>query len=164
MELSRLQSGKIMIHKNRVHISSLLADLVKSLQTIADQKEIKILYQPESDLPSFLGDYDRLRQLFVIFLDNAIKYSPANTLVWIESRIIENNTLSIIIRDQGYGIAADELPYIWDRFYKVDRSRKGLGTGLGLAIAKHLLELHDGKVSVQSELGKGTEIEIKLPM
>lgn len=110
MELSRLQSGKIMIHKNRVHISSLLADLVKSLQTIADQKEIKILYQPESDLPSFLGDYDRLRQLFVIFLDNAIKYSPANTLVWIESRIIENNTLSIIIRDQGYGIAADELP------------------------------------------------------
>ncbi|MCO1602348.1 HAMP domain-containing sensor histidine kinase [Desulfosporosinus nitroreducens] len=164
MELSRLQSGKIMIHKNRVHISSLLADLVKSLQTIADQKEIKILYQPESDLPPFLGDYDRLRQLFVIFLDNAIKYSPANTLVWVESRIIENNTLSIIIRDQGYGIANDELPYIWDRFYKVDSSRKGLGTGLGLAIAKHLLELHDGKVSVQSELGKGTEIEIKLPM
>lgn len=164
MELSRLQSGKIMIHKNRVHISSLLADLVKSLQTIADQKEIKILYQPESDLPPFLGDYDRLRQLFVIFLDNAIKYSPPNTLVWVESRILENNTLSIIIRDQGYGIAADELPYIWDRFYKVDSSRKGLGTGLGLAIAKHLLELHDGKVSVQSELGKGTEIEIKLPM
>ncbi|SHI19696.1 HAMP domain-containing sensor histidine kinase [Desulfosporosinus lacus] len=164
MELSRLQSGKIMIHQNRVHISSLLADLVKSLQTIADQKEIKILYQPESDLPPFLGDYDRLRQLFVIFLDNAIKYSPPNTLVWVESRILENNTLSIIIRDQGYGIAADELPYIWDRFYKVDSSRKGLGTGLGLAIAKHLLELHDGKVSVQSELGKGTEIEIKLPM
>ncbi|WP_312038920.1 sensor histidine kinase [Desulfosporosinus shakirovi] len=59
---------------------------------------------------------------------------------------------------------ADEFPYIWDRFYKVDRSRKGLGTGLGLAIAKHLLELHDGKVSVQSELGKGTGIEIKLPL
>lgn len=71
--------------------------------------------------------------------------------------------LSIIIRDQGYGIAADELPYIWDRFYKVDKARQGLGTGLGLAIAKHLLELHDGKVSVQSELGKGTEIEVKLP-
>ena len=163
MELSRLQSGKITINKNRIHISNLLTDLVKSLQTIADQKSIKILYQSGPDLPPFLGDYDRLRQLFVIFLDNAIKYSPANTAISVESRIIANNTLSIIIHDQGYGIAADELPYIWDRFYKVDKSRKGLGTGLGLAIAKHLLDLHDGKISVQSELGKGSEIEIKLP-
>jgi two-component system sensor histidine kinase ResE len=163
LELSRLQSGKITVNKDRIHISSLLADVVKSLQTIADQKGIKILCQSGPDLPPFLGDYDRLRQLFVIFLDNAVKYSPTNTLISVESGIIENNTLSIIIRDQGYGIAADELPYIWDRFYKVDRSRQGLGTGLGLAIAKHLLELHDGKVSVQSELGKGTEIEIKLP-
>ena len=163
LELSRLQSGKITINKNEIHISSLLTEVVKSLQTIADLKGIKILYQSGPDLPPFLGDYDRLRQLFVIFLDNAVKYSPANTLVSVESRIIENNTLSIIIRDQGYGIAQNELPYIWDRFYQVDKSRQGLGTGLGLAIAKHLLELHDGRVSVQSEIGKGSEIEIKLP-
>jgi len=163
MELSRLQSGKIRISKTSIHIPSLLSDLVKSLQTIADQKEIKILYQPQPDLPPFLGDYDRLRQLFVIFLDNAIKYSPTNTLVSIESRSIDS-TLSIIVRDQGYGIAADELPFIWDRFYKADKSRKGLGTGLGLAIAKHLLELHNGKVSVKSEVGKGTEIEVFLPI
>ncbi|MHB8076780.1 HAMP domain-containing sensor histidine kinase [Desulfosporosinus fructosivorans] len=163
MELSRLQSGKITINKDRIHISDLLTDVVKSLQTIADQKGIKIKYQSQQDLPPSPGDYDRLRQLFVIFLDNAVKYSPANTLVSVESRIIQNNTLSIIIRDQGYGIAADELPYIWDRFYKVDKSRQGLGTGLGLAIAKHLLDLHDCKVSVQSEIGKGTEIELKLP-
>ncbi|WP_298202573.1 ATP-binding protein [Desulfosporosinus sp.] len=163
MELSRLQSGKITINEDRIHIFSLLADVVKSLQTIADKKGIKIKFQSQQDLPPFLGDYDRLRQLFIIFLDNAVKYSPANTLVSVESKMLQNNMLSIIIRDQGYGIAADELPYIWDRFYKVDKARQGLGTGLGLAIAKHLLELHDGKVSVQSELGKGTEIEIKLP-
>ena len=163
MELSRLQSGKITINKDWIHISSLIRDVIKSLQTIADQKGIKIKYQSEQDLPPFPGDYDRMRQLFMIFLDNAVKYSPDNTLVWVESRIIENNTLSIIFRDQGYGIASDELPYIWDRFYKVDKAREGLGTGLGLAIAKHLLELHEGKVTVQSELGKGTEIEIKLP-
>lgn len=163
MELSRLQSGKITINKDRIHIFSLLTDIVKSLQTIADKKGISIKLQSQQDLPAYLGDYDRLRQLFIIFLDNAVKYSPANTFISVESKILENNTLSIIIRDQGYGIAADELPYIWDRFYKVDKSRQGLGTGLGLAIAKHLLDLHDGKVSVQSELGKGTEIEIKLP-
>lgn len=164
MELSRLQSGKIKIDKHEIHITNLLTDLIKSLQTIANQKDIKILYQSDQDLPPFQGDYDRLRQLFLIFLDNAIKYSPANTFISVESRKIENNTLSIIIRDQGYGIAADELPYIWDRFYKVDKSRQGLGSGLGLAIAKHLLELHDGKVSVQSESGKGTEIKVELQL
>lgn len=103
-----------------------------------------------------------MRQLFVIFLDNAVKYSPKNTKVSVETSLLGINTLSVIIRDQGYGIAADELTHIWDRFYKVDNSLKGNGTGLGLAIAKHLIELHDALVSVQSELGKGTIIEIKL--
>lgn len=163
LELSRLQSGKITIQKGKIHISDLLSDVVKSLQTIADKKGIKIKYQPPQDLPPFLGDYDRLRQLLVIFLDNAVKYSPDHTFVSVEARKIQKNMLSIIIRDQGYGIASDELPYIWDRFYKVDKSRQGLGTGLGLAIAKHLLDLHNGKVFVLSEIGEGTEIEIRLP-
>ena len=80
----------------------------------------------------------------------------------VETNLLEINALSILIHDQGYGIAADELTHIWDRFYKIDQSRSGIGTGLGLAIAKHLIELHDALVSVQSELGKGTVIEIKL--
>ncbi|HZK52984.1 MAG TPA: ATP-binding protein [Desulfosporosinus sp.] len=162
LELSRLQSGKITINKEKIHIPSLLADAVKSLQTIAEKKGIKIKYLTEQEDTRLIGDYDRLRQLFVIFLDNAIKYSPNNTNVFVETSLLGNNTLSIIIRDQGYGIAAEELTHIWDRFYKVDNSRKGNGTGLGLAIAKHLIELHDGTVLVQSELGKGTSIEVKL--
>jgi len=164
LELSRLQSGKITIKKEKLHIPNLLEDAVKSLQTIAVKKGIKIEYLSEQDVPPFWGDYDRLRQLFVIFLDNAVKYSPKNTKVSVKTNLLENNTLSIIIRDQGYGIAADELTHIWDRFYKIDKSRYGKGTGLGLAIAKHLIELHNAKVSVQSELEKGTVIEIKLPL
>lgn len=164
LELSRLQSGKITINKEKIHIPSLLADAVKSLQTIAEKKGIEIEYLSDQDVPLFLGDYDRLRQLFVIFLDNAVKYSPNNTKVSVESSLLEINTLSVIIRDQGYGIAVDELTHIWDRFYKVDKSRKGNSTGLGLAIAKHLIELHNAKVSVQSEVEKGTVIEVKLPM
>jgi len=164
LELSRLQSGKITMNKEKLHIPNLLEDAVKSLQTIAEKKGIKIEYLSEQDIPPFWGDYDRLRQLFVIFLDNAVKYSPENTKVSVETSLFEINTLSIIIRDQGYGIAADELTHIWDRFYKIDKSRNGRGTGLGLAIAKHLIELHDALVSVQSELKKGTVIEIKLPL
>ena len=164
LELSRLQSGKITMNKEKLHIPNLLEDAVKSLQTIAEKKGIKIEYLSEQDIPPFWGDYDRLRQLFVIFLDNAVKYSPENTKVSVETSLFEINTLSIIIRDQGYGIAADELTHIWDRFYKIDKSRNGRGTGLGLAIAKHLIELHNALVSVQSEPEKGTVIEIKLPL
>src|SRR5680860_1263094 len=162
LELSRLQSGKITINKEKIHIPSLLADAVKSLQTIAEKKGIKIEYLSQQEVAPLLGDYDRLRQLFVIFLDNAIKYSPNNTKVSVETSPLGLNTLAIIIRDQGYGIAADELTHIWDSVYKVGNYRKGTGTGLGLAIAKHLLELHHSTVSVQSELGMGTMIEIKL--
>lgn len=164
LELSRLQSGTITITKERIHIPTLLSDVVKSLQTIADPKDIRIETLVDGDLPPFWGDYDRLRQLFVIFLDNAIKYSPKDTKVFIETKVYEGNTLQIRIRDQGYGIDTDQLPHIWDRFYKIDLSRKGSGTGLGLAIAKHLIELQNGKILVQSELNKGTVIEIRFPL
>ena len=164
LELSRLQSGKITMNKEKLHIPNLLEDAVKSLRTIAEKKGVIIEYRSKEDIPPVLGDYDRLRQLFVIFLDNAVKYSPQNTKVSVETSLFEINTLSIIIRDQGYGIAADELTHIWDRFYKIDQSRRDRGTGLGLAIAKHLIELHDALVLVQSEPGKGTVIEIKLPL
>jgi len=164
LDLSRLQSGKITINMEEIHLPTLLSDTVKSLQTLADKKEIKIQYHYEENLPTVLGDYDRLRQMFVIFLDNAVKYSPAKTFVSVAIKLHEANTISVTIQDQGQGIAPDQLPYVWDRFYKADTSRKGSGTGLGLAIAKHLIELHHGKVSVQSQLGKGTIIEIRLPL
>jgi len=160
LELSRLQSGKITINKERIHIPSLLADAIKSIQTIADKKGIEMEYRSEQTMPPFLGDYDRLRQLFVIFLDNAVKYSPNNTKVSVEACLNELNILSVIIRDQGFGISPEELTHIWDRFYKVDTSRKGNGTGLGLAIAKHLIELQEGSVTVESKVNKGTVITV----
>ncbi|WP_040413112.1 ATP-binding protein [Desulfosporosinus sp. OT] len=164
LELSRLQSGKITVHKEKLHMPSLFDDVLKSFQTIAEQKGIRIEYLSDQDIPPFWGDYDRLRQLLVIFLDNALKYSPNNTQVSVETRLFGFNMLSVKICDQGYGIAADELNHIWDRFYKVDKSRNENGTGLGLAIAKHLIDLQGGQVTVESELDKGTTFEIRLPL
>ena len=161
LELSRLQSGKIPLNKEPVHIPTLLTDTVRSLQTIADKKNIRIDYRQIANVPPVTGDYDRLRQLFVIFLDNAVKYSPQNTVITVE--VNAGQTLDITVRDQGYGIAEDILPYIWDRFYKADKSRQSNGTGLGLAIAKHLIELHNGRVSLQSEVGQGTSVKVCLP-
>ena len=160
LDLSRLQSGKISLNHEKIHLPTLLADTVKSLQTIADKKGIRIDYLQFSDIPPVLGDYDRLRQIMVIFLDNAVKYSPENTVVKVELSVGE--LVEITICDQGYGISEEELPYIWDRFYKADKSRRGNSTGLGLAIVKHLVELHMGQVYLQSEVGKGTSVKVSL--
>ena len=126
------------------------------------KKEIQIACTAPDDVPPVMGDYDRLRQLFIIIIENAIKYSPDKTVVNVSIHI--NNTLEVLIADHGYGISEEELPYVWDRFYKADKSRKGSGTGLGLAIAKHLVQLHRGDISLQSIVGKGTTAIIQLPI
>lgn len=161
LELSRLQTGKITIHLEPVHIPCLLADVVKSMQPIAASKEIQIQCDIPQDVPPVSSDYDRLRQLFVIFIDNALKYSPKKTVVAVSLQA--NDHLKVIIQDQGHGMSAEELPFIWDRFYKADKSRQSGGTGLGLAIAKHLAELLNGQVSLESKLGKGTTVTIEFP-
>lgn len=164
LELSRLQSGKISIHQEEIHFPSLLSDVIKSIQTLADKKAIQIVYQGLFEVPALIGDYDRLRQLFVIFIDNAVKYSPTSTVITVDSHLMGKSTLEVTIQDQGYGISEKELPYVWDRFYKSDKSRKSSGTGLGLAIAKHLVQIHKGQVSLTSELGKGTTVTVQLPL
>lgn len=164
MELSRLQSGKITMNKEKIHLPLLIADTIDSLQTIADKKQITIQYSSASEIPLIFADYDRIREVIVIFLDNAFKYSPANTIITVEISLYTDKAVSLKIQDHGYGIPPEDLPYIWDRFYKSDKSRSISGTGLGLAIAKHLIELHNGKVNVQSVIDVGTIIEIILPV
>ncbi|AFM41333.1 signal transduction histidine kinase [Desulfosporosinus acidiphilus SJ4] len=164
LELSYLQSGKAAIHRECIHFTSLLSDTLKSLQSLADTKTIKLAYSIKEEVPPFLGDYDRLRQLMIIFLDNAITHSPNNTSIFVEISLLAKQELIIIIDDEGYGITADQLPHIWERFYKGDGSRTSKGTGLGLAIAKALIDLQNGRIEIQSEPKKGTRITICLPI
>ncbi len=162
LDLSRLQSESISLHLEEVHLPSLLTDTVKGLQELADRKEIRIQLDPGQDIPPIQGDYDRLRQLMVIFLDNALKYSPAGGFVRIS--VAFQDSVVVTIQDNGIGIAPEELPYIWDRFYQSDTSRESSGTGLGLAIAKRLIDLHSGTVMASSELNKGTVFIIEFPL
>lgn len=161
LDLSRLQSETISVHLEQVHLPSLLSDTVRGIQELADKKNIRIQLNSDMDIPLIKGDYDRLRQLFVIFLDNAIKYSPIQTCITVS--VILQDQVKVIIQDQGYGIPPEELPYIWDRFYQSDTSRKSSGTGLGLSIAKRLIALHSGVVAVTSKLGEGTVFTIGFP-
>ncbi|MGD8401494.1 MAG: ATP-binding protein [Bacillota bacterium] len=164
LDLSRIQAGKFDLHPEELDLTALVTEAGANLQSIAARKKISIVTDIATPLPPLTGDYYRLRQVLVIFLDNAIKYSEAGTQIVITLRMTDQ-TAFITIKDQGIGIPPAELQYIWERFYKVDkvRGKSGSGAGLGLTIAKYLIEAHHGRVTVESELGRGTTVEIALP-
>jgi len=110
-----------------------------------------------------MGDYDRLRQLFIVIIDNAIKFSHENSAIDIIITYPEKQkTISIDITDYGIGIAEEELPNIFDKFYKSKLRQNAKGSGLGLMIAKQIALKHQGEISVTSELNKGTTFTITL--
>jgi two-component system sensor histidine kinase ResE len=155
LDLSKLESGNIALLKEQINLCELFAEVNASMRPLALASEIQLTMQCDSTLPPLHGDYYRLRQLLVIFLDNAIKYSsPGGSVAALAE--VSGRCLHIIIRDGGRGIAPEEVPHIWDRFYQIEKSRHNQGTGLGLAIAKHIIDLHHGSIEVKSQPGLGT--------
>jgi signal transduction histidine kinase len=113
-----------------------------------------------------MGIKDSLTELMIILLDNAIKYSPNRSTITISSEKIDN-AISFSVEDEGIGINQEDLSHIFDRFYRVDKSRskeKVFGFGLGLSIAKKIVDLHNGNISVQSTKNKGSVFTVKLPI
>lgn len=159
--LELAQNGKL-INKNLIKpisIKSILNDAIKKTEKIAKTKQIKIINNTK-DI-KINGVQDRLTEVFVILLDNAIKYSPKNSNIEIELKK-ENKRIKISIIDHGKGISEKDLPYIFDRFYRSDKSRSEKGYGLGLSIAKKIVESHNGSISVKSEPGKQTVFTVTL--
>lgn len=164
LDLSKLESGKINFNFEELNITDLIIDVSRNMQFIANKKNIKINNSFKNNTPPIWGDYDRLKQLLIIFIDNAIKYSSEDSEMFISTYLGEYAYIKI--KDCGIGIPEEEIPYIWERFYKVDKARKSRteGTGLGLAIAKHIIELSKGTVKIESKVNQGTTIEIGLPL
>ncbi|MEG1992328.1 MAG: ATP-binding protein, partial [Acetivibrio sp.] len=121
---------------------------------IAGKKGITFSFQKDSDSVMMSGDYDRLRQLFIIIIDNAIKFSGENSTIYL--KLCDTNPLEVIIRDEGVGIAPEELPNIFDKFYKSKLRQNATGSGLGLVIAKQIVLKHEGEITVDSQPGEGT--------
>lgn len=163
LDLSKLQNNKLQLNIEDIDVELLLEEVLDNISVLAKEAGIKLNADIDISSITIKGDYDRLKQLLIIFLDNAVKYSPKGT--YIDIKVSTGEYLNILIKDHGYGIAEDDLKYIWQRFYKGDKSRtqKG-GTGLGLAIAKHIIELHKGKVQIQSNLKEGTTVILSLPI
>jgi signal transduction histidine kinase len=160
MFLARADSGDVLVERTAIDLTYLIKNITEKMLPIAYKKGINVIAMIEEDLV-IKGDENQITQLFVILLDNAIKYSNENTKIKI---IGEKNLNGIKIRviDQGIGIASEEIQRVFQRFYRVDkvRSRTEGGTGLGLSIAKWIIDEHKGGIIIESEENKGTSIII----
>ncbi|MVX62100.1 HAMP domain-containing protein [Clostridium chromiireducens] len=161
LNLSKLDSGKLEIDFSELDVNMLINDTIRSLRPLIRNKQIDLKLSLEGNLPTLLSDYDKLKQLLIIFLDNAIKFSENKGILRVTT-YTDNKNIYITIQDNAIGIPNDELQYLGEKFYKADKARNANagGTGLGLSIAKRLAKVLKGSVSIESDLGKGTTITI----
>ncbi|HET7578870.1 MAG TPA: ATP-binding protein [Bacillales bacterium] len=162
LELSKIENETFRLDWQQVDLTEILQDTLFVLREKAAKKKIELQLTSNEKL-MLEGDPNRLRQIFINLIDNAIAYSPENSEVRVSPKE-SGGSVVIEVADQGIGIAADEIPRIFERFYRVDkaRSRGSGGTGLGLAIVKHLIAAHGGQIEVDSEAGEGTVFRIIL--
>ncbi|WP_438319144.1 two-component system histidine kinase PnpS [Sporosarcina sp. FA9] len=163
LALSAMEREGFLLELAPVNIAKVINDAIRTVSGKIEKKNMTIKLNVESDI-QIEGDAIRLNQVIVNILSNAISYSKEHKTIAISLFEI-NDDIVIEVRDEGIGIAASELPRLFERFYRVDRarSRDSGGTGLGLAIVKHLVEAHAGTITVESKLGKGTTFKIYLP-
>ena len=164
LSISALESQQAHLHVAPVSLLATASAVVEELSQLARDKKIAVVLEMPADLPAVPADAQRLHQIFVNLLDNAIKYTPAGGQVRITAAQ-KNDWVEVCVADNGPGIAVEHVSRIFERFYRVDkaRSRELGGTGLGLAIVKHIIQAHAGKVWVESELGKGSRFYFTLP-
>jgi two-component system, OmpR family, phosphate regulon sensor histidine kinase PhoR len=164
IEISRLETG-MKISKRYFEVNNFIFNVVSELSGLSKKRKVEIKIESEvSDKTRAFGDEERLKQVIINLIDNAIKYTNDEGEIKIGIKKDENNVF-ISVSDNGVGIPKDDLPRIFERFYRVDktRSRDMGGSGLGLSIVKHILELHKSTIKVESEEGKGTRFEFNLP-
>ncbi|MBO5214478.1 MAG: HAMP domain-containing histidine kinase [Clostridia bacterium] len=144
---------------------SLMGEVCEDLKGVASERRVELIFEAKKTIPSLWLDPDRIGQLAVILLDNAVKHTPSGGRV-VLSLDRDSRWVTLQVRDTGSGIAKEDLPYIFDRYYKAPVERGGLasGTGIGLSVAKKIVTLHGGTINVISKIGTGTEFTVRLPL
>ena len=162
LDMSRLQDGRIQVELEPMELPGILEAAARSMKGIADEAGVDLRVETDGSRLACLGNEDRIMQVLVILLDNALSFTPRGGSVVIFARD-GAEFVSVGVRDTGCGIEPKDLPLIWERFYKADKSRmRTTGTGLGLAIAKLVTGLMGGDISVRSEPGEGSEFTFTL--
>jgi two-component system phosphate regulon sensor histidine kinase PhoR len=172
LSLSNLERGLTPLKLEGVAPRSILEDAAELMREQAERGGIKLELDSPAELPSMRADRDKMHQVFLNLIDNAIKYSPRGGRVTLQARLASHPsasggpTIEMIVADTGEGIPASDIPRLTERFYRVDRarSRELGGTGLGLAIVKHIVQLHHGVLGIESRVGEGTTVTVSLPI
>jgi heavy metal sensor kinase len=164
MTLARMDSGAESLNYTTVDIASVLREASSASQPLADSKQIRFEREIQNEPILVNADPHALRRLFLILIDNAVKYTPPDGRV---SIMLEKNGAGAIaqVRDTGIGISQEDLPYIFERFYRADKARsRESGAGLGLSIARWIADAHRGSIRVESAVGQGTIFEVRVPV
>ncbi len=163
LQLTQLESGRAPLTRGTVLSATILEEVRDRMLPIAERQRVLLHLDELSGEFTFLADERRMKQALINLVHNAIVHTQAGGSVTLSSRS-ENDQAIFAVTDSGSGISPDDLDRIWERFYKVDRSRAHPGTGLGLAIVKHVVQAHGGSVSAQSRLGQGSTFELRIPL
>jgi len=165
LTLSRIELQQKTFQFAPYSINTLLTQHVEALRPLAEQKHIQLSLEPAPAETEVFCDEEAMHQILTNLVDNALKYTPEGGSVRVEARLITGDRVEVSVRDSGIGLPAEELPRLFERFYRVDkaRSRELGGTGLGLAIVKHLVRAQGGEVGVESEAGVGSRFYFTVP-
>jgi len=161
----RMEAGAFAIEPKPIQPNVLVSQAIQTFDAQAQAAQTKIEFTFEDDLPVIHVDEQALTDAILNLLTNAIRFSPYSNTIWVGIKKVGQKTIDITVRDEGVGIELKEQSRIFERFYSADEriSRSTGGTGLGLAISEHIVTAHEGTISVESQLGKGSEFTIRLP-
>ena len=165
LTLAQLESGNPNLQMETVDLSSFLPEMIRDWEKKLTSKQLNVIVDVPPELSPICADRTRLQEALYNLLDNAVKYSREHGEIRLSARQ-RDGEIELAVSDDGIGIAKEDLPRIFERFYRADKARspdKVRGTGLGLAIVKHIAQLHGGRVEAESELEKGTTIRVVLP-
>ena len=159
LDFSKMQSGRMVLMMDKIDLLAEVDEAVYMFKERAQNEKKELIYDAPATISPVLGDKNRLRQVFINIIDNAIKYSPEGSQILV--KVVEDDNIKVSIADEGCGIPLEHLPKVKEKFYKANKTQRG--SGIGLAVANEIVTLHSGNLDISSEEGIGTVVTITLP-